>query len=204
MENKPESPEILKLSQNRFGNRHFYSFHENYCHFAYRDKADEGEMYLNYIDLPDETTTIEDNAPGPHTLLGIVAGLTALVLVNMGWVVTSSILLITTAICILKFKPFATGYTVFDTTLGNICVIQDKLHDQVVDELWKRKEMQRAAAEQKRRLKNTMVDEILRHDFLGSPTPPQRALFDESLTESQKAFLRTGSYDRPQQEPTPS
>ncbi len=136
----------MEVIQKRRSNKHTFTFHDEYFNFAYEDKSGSGDIDMDYADFPNKwSVQIEQNEWVRNVgYLWIMLGVFQLSyaiysdasLSGRGfWVLLG-------LICIIWAHFSKVKYTVFRAERGNIFVIQDKYHDQIIEELTNRKKSQ--------------------------------------------------------------
>ncbi|MBO1254994.1 hypothetical protein J3L16_04740 [Alteromonas sp. 5E99-2] len=136
----------MEFIQKKISATHTFTFNEEYLNFAYKEKSGQGDFDINYADIPTKASIqIEQNEWLKNVgLLWIAIGILQVgyalylqaPLSGKGFWIPIGILCLTWAV-FTKIK-----YSVFKTEKGNIFVIHDKKHDDIVAEFKSRKKMQ--------------------------------------------------------------
>lgn len=136
----------MEIKQKKFSNHHTYTFESEYVNFAYKDKSGSGDFDFNYADFPEKSSiTIEQNEWLRN--VGILWCLLGCYRIGSAVYSGSSLSgtglwLVLGVICLIWFALTKVKYSVFKTERGNVFVIQDKNHENIVSELNKRKKDQ--------------------------------------------------------------
>ncbi|THF61968.1 hypothetical protein [Pseudothauera rhizosphaerae] len=136
----------MKIVQKKRSNKHTFSFYDDYFNFAYEDKSGSGDTDMSYADFPQKSSVqIEQNqwlrnvgflwmALGTFILGHAV--FTGATLSGKGFWILMGVA------CVIWAHFSKVKYSVFRVGCGNIFVIQDKNHDEIVKELNNRRKAQ--------------------------------------------------------------
>lgn len=136
----------MEFIQKKKANKHTFTLHDDYFNFAYEDKSGSGDTDMNYADFPRKSSIqIEQN----DWLRNVGYLWIALGIFQLGYAMYSEVpvsgkgfwILIGLA-CVAWAHLSKVKYTVFQSERGNIFVIQDKNHDQIIGELKSRRKSQ--------------------------------------------------------------
>lgn len=136
----------MEFVQKRKANKHTFTLHDDYFNFAYEDKSGSADTDMNYADFPQKSSIqIEQNDWLRNVgYLWIVLGV-----LQLGYAIYSEASLsgkgfwiVVGAACVLWAYFSKVKYTVFRSQKGNVFVIQNKDHDQIIDELNTRRKSQ--------------------------------------------------------------
>ena len=129
----------MKIVQKKKSNKHTFTFKDEHFNFAYMDNSGSGDTDFNYADFPQKSSVqIEQNIWLRNVgylwcMLGIF---------QLGYAIYSEVSLsgkgfwIMVGLVCLAWAHFSkVKYSVFRAERGNIFVIQDKFHDQIIGEL---------------------------------------------------------------------
>ena len=136
----------MVVIQEKSGNKHIFTFSEDSLNFAYEDKSGSGDTDIQYAEFQKKSSIrIEQNdwlrnAGLLWILIGafsVGAGLMAnnFDLGDFFWLALG-------AGCVIVAIVRRVKYSVYNTNSGNVFVIQDKEHDKIISEIFKRKKEQ--------------------------------------------------------------
>ncbi|TMP24478.1 hypothetical protein CWB99_22315 [Pseudoalteromonas rubra] len=136
----------MEFIQKKKSNKHTFTLHDDYFNFAYEDKSGSGDTDMNYADFPQKSSVqIEQN----DWLRNVGYLWIALGIFQLGYAVYNGAPLsgkgfwvLVGSACVLWAYFSKVKYSVFRAERGNVFVIQDKNHDQIIDELNKRRNSQ--------------------------------------------------------------
>lgn len=136
----------MKFLQKKNSNKHTFTFQNDHFNFAYEDKSGSGDTDFSYADFPKKSSIqIEQN----EWLRNVGLLWIALGVFQLGYAVYSGASLsgkgfwmILGAACVTWAYFSKVKYTVFQAERGSIFVIQDKQHDQIINEINARKKSQ--------------------------------------------------------------
>lgn len=134
----------MEIVQKKSGNKHTFTFNDDYFNFAYQNKSGSGDIDFDYADIPKKSSIqIEQN----HWLKNVGFLWMGLGVLQVAYSVYQGvplkILWLTLGALVLFWSYFTkVKYTVLAMDEGSIFVIQDKKHDQIMHELNSRKKIQ--------------------------------------------------------------
>lgn len=136
----------MEIKQKKFSNRHTFTFEPEFANFAYKDKSGSGDFDFNYADLPEKSSTsIEQN----EWLRNVGVLWCLLGFYNIGSALYhdtslsgTGFWLVIGIICLVWFAATKVKYTIFKTERGNLFIIQDGKHKEILSELTSRKQEQ--------------------------------------------------------------
>lgn len=136
----------MEFVQKKRSNRHTFTLHDDHFNFAYEDKSGSGDTDISYADFPQKSSVqIEHN----EWLRNVGYLWIALGVVQLGLAVYSGGSLagrgfwILVGLACVAWAHFSkVKYTVFRSGRGNIFVIQDKIHDSIIEEINNRRKSQ--------------------------------------------------------------
>ncbi|MAD89372.1 MAG: hypothetical protein CMK64_06670 [Pseudoalteromonas sp.] len=177
----------MEIKQKKFSNHHTYTFESDHVNFAYKDKSGSGDFDFNYADFPEKSSiTIEQNEWLRNVgilwcLLGVYRIGSAIYsgspLSGTGfWLVLG-------IICLIWFALTKVKYSVFKTERGNVFVIQDKNHENIISELNKRKKEQLLAWYGAVNLENDKENEIEKFRWLEKQNVITKDEAEEKIAE---------------------
>jgi hypothetical protein len=136
----------MEFIQKKKSNKHTFTLHDDYFSFSYEDKSGSGEVDINYADFPQKSSVLIEQNEWLRNVgyLWIVLGV-----FQLGYAIYTQAplsgkggwILVGTA-CVIWAYFSKVKYTVFRADRGNIFVIQDKNHDEIIRELNTRKKSQ--------------------------------------------------------------
>ncbi len=136
----------MQFKQKKWSNKHSFTFNDEYLDFSYEDKSGSDGMQINYANIPTKTSiSIEMNEWLRNVgILWMLLGA-----YQIGTAIYSEASLsgkafwLTIGILCVSWAYFSrVKYTIFKTEQGNIFIIQDKLHDDISNEIKNRREKQ--------------------------------------------------------------
>ncbi len=136
----------MEKEQKKFSNKTKFEFGDEELKHTIKDKRNTVDFKIKYAEFPVSCNTFEErnewlrNAGLIWVALGIFILGTAIMngdpLSGKGfWIMVG-------AICLVSYKFSSTKYSVFPTDNGNVFIIRDKQHDEIVDEINGRKRTQ--------------------------------------------------------------
>lgn len=136
----------MEIIQKKGSVTHTFTFHMDYLNFAYKDKTGSGDVDINYADIPKKSSVqIQQN----HWLKNVGMLWVGLGILQLGYAVYSNAALngkgfwLFLGAILIAWSHFRKiKYTVMSTDHGSIFVIEDKKHDQIINELNARKKVQ--------------------------------------------------------------
>lgn len=136
----------MEFVQKKRSNKHTFTLHDDYFNFAYEDKSGSGDADMSYADFPKKSSVqIEQN----EWIRNVGYLWIALGVFQFGYAIYSNAPLsgkgfwiLIGSLCVIWAYFSKVKYSVFRSEKGNVFVIQDKQHDQIVDELNKRRKSQ--------------------------------------------------------------
>lgn len=181
------------IKQKKLSNQHTFTFNLESINFAYNDKNGSGDMDIKYEDIAAKPhIRIEQQIWLKH--VGLIWGVYGLVQVtlklinhqqpNLFWLLSG-------LACLVWYYVSRITYTVFPTSEGNIFIIQDKkTHDQVRDEIVKRRKTQLLAHYDGINFENGLENEIKKFNWLVEQKALTRDEADLRIREAGNAFLQ--------------
>ena len=136
----------MEFIQKKRGVKQTFTLRDDHFNFAYEDKSGSGDIDLNYVDLPQKSSvSIEQNEWLRNVgLLWIALGVG-----KIGWAIFNDLSLsgkgfwlMVGMACVLWAHFSKTRYSVFRTERGNVLVMQNKQHQQIVETLHARRKAQ--------------------------------------------------------------
>lgn len=136
----------MEFVQKKQSTRHTFTFHDEFFNFAYKEKSGEGDIDLNYVDMPEKySIQIQSNDWLRNVgLLWIVIGVLqfGMALYSQTSLTGKGFWLFIGTLCVLWAYYSKVRYSVFQTDKGNVFVMHDKLHDRILEEVKSRKKGQ--------------------------------------------------------------
>ena len=136
----------MEIKQKRLSNNHTFTFEDEHVNFAFKDKTGSDDFDFNYADFPDKSSiSIEQNEWLRNVgflwcLLGVYR--IGSYIYNEQPLTGTGFWLMLGIICLVWFACTKVKYSVFKTERGNVYVIQDGKHEQIVSEIKSRKKKQ--------------------------------------------------------------
>ena len=136
----------MEIIQKKRSNKHTFTFEDNHFNFAYEDKSGSGDADMNYADFPQKSSVkIEQN----EWLRNVGYLWCALGVFQLGYAIYSEASIsgkgfwIVLGLACIAWAHFSkVKYSIFQAEHGNIYVIQDKKHDEIISELNTRRKKQ--------------------------------------------------------------
>ena len=136
----------MEFIQKKRGVKQTFTLRDDHFNFAYEDKSGSGDIDLNYVDLPQKSSvSIEQN----EWLRNVGLLWIALGVAQIGWAILNDLSLsgkgfwlMVGMACVLWAHFSKTRYSVFRTERGNVLVMQNKQHQQIVETLHARRKAQ--------------------------------------------------------------
>ena len=136
----------MEFIQKKRGVKQTFTLSDDHFNFAYEDKSGSGDIDLNYVDLPQKSSvSIEQN----EWLRNVGLLWIALGVAQIGWAIFNDLSLsgkgfwlMVGMACVLWAHFSKTRYSVFRTERGNVLVMQNKQHQQIVETLHARRKAQ--------------------------------------------------------------
>lgn len=186
----------MEFVQKKKSNKLTFTLHENYFNFAYKDKSGSGDTDMNYADFPQKSSVqIEQNEWLRNVgYIWIVLGIFQLCyaiyletsLSGEGfWLAIGTVFVIWAHFSKVK-------YTVFRSDRGNIFVIQNKKHDQIINELNKRRKAQLLQWYGEVNPDNELENEIQKFKWLVEQKVMTNEEAEQKITQAE--FLKKENY----------
>ena len=136
----------MEFIQKKKSNKHTFTLHDDYFNFAYEDKSGSGDTDFDYADFPQKSSVqIAQN----EWLRNVGYLWIALGIFQLGYAIYAETALsgkgfwiFIGAACVIWAYFSKVKYTVFRSERGNIFIIQDKNHDEIIKQLNIRKKSQ--------------------------------------------------------------
>ena len=136
----------MEFIQKKRGVKQTFTLRDDHFNFAYEDKSGSGDIDLNYVDFPQKSSvSIEQN----EWLRNVGLLWIALGAAQIGWAIFNDLSLsgkgfwlMVGMACVLWAHFSKTRYSVFRTERGNVLVMQNKQHQQIVETLHARRKAQ--------------------------------------------------------------
>ena len=133
-------------TQKKFSNVHTFIFEKDSFNFSYVDKSGSADVDVRYIDFPKKSSvSIERNQWLRNvgvlwTVLGLVQ--VAMAVYSGNFALSKMFWIVLGLGCLAWSEYSKVIYSVFKTNNGNVFVIQDKQHDQIIAEINQNKKNQ--------------------------------------------------------------
>ncbi|MCP3865487.1 MAG: hypothetical protein GY923_19480 [Aestuariibacter sp.] len=136
----------MEFIQKKRGVKQTFTLRDDHFNYAYEDKSGSGDIDLNYVDFPQKSSvSIEQN----EWLRNVGLLWIALGVAQIGWAIFNDLSLsgkgfwlMVGMACVLWAHFSKTRYSVFRTERGNVLVMQNKQHQQIVETLHARRKAQ--------------------------------------------------------------
>lgn len=138
--------ENMEIIQKKKSNKHTFRFMDDHFNFSYEDKSGSDDTDFHYADIPRKSSIqIEQN----EWLRNVGYLWCALGVFQLGYAIYSEasisgkgFWIVIGLACIVWAHFSKVKYSVFKTERGSVFVIQDKNHDNIVDEIQSRRKSQ--------------------------------------------------------------
>lgn len=136
----------MEIKQKKFSNKTKFSFGEEDFNYTIEDKSSSGEFSMSYADFPQKQTAFEEKNGWLKNVGLIWCAIGVLQIGNA--VITKAPLsgtgfwLIIGLVCLVFYKYARTKFSMFSDNHSKIFIIKDKKHDQILDEINKRRKRQ--------------------------------------------------------------
>lgn len=189
----------MEFVQKKKSNKHTFTLYDDYFNFAYEDKSGSGDTDMNYADFPQKSSVqIEQN----EWLRNVGYLWMALGVFQLGYAIYSDTSLsgkgfwiVVGTVCVIWAYLSKVKYTVFRSERGNIFVIQDKNHDQIIKELHARKRSQLLRWYGDVNPENDLENEIQKFKWLVEQDVITKEESDQKIAQAE--FLKKESLDMP-------
>lgn len=136
----------MEFIQKKRGVKQTFTLRDDHFNYAYEDKSGSGDIDINYVDFPQKSSvSIEQN----EWLRNVGLLWIALGVAQIGWAIFNDLSLsgkgfwlMVGMACVLWAHFSKTRYSVFRTERGNVLVMQNKQHQQIVETLHARRKAQ--------------------------------------------------------------
>jgi hypothetical protein len=136
----------MEFVQKKKANKHTFTLHDDYFNFAYEDKSGSGDTDMNYADFPQKSSVqIEQNEwlrNVGYLWMGLGVFQIVYAIYSEAPLSGKGFWILVGLVCVVWAHFSKVKYTVFRAERGNIFVIQDKKHDQIIDEINQRRKSQ--------------------------------------------------------------
>lgn len=133
----------MRIDQKRFANRTAFEFAEETLTFTLEDKGGSVDFEVAYADIPTKAATFVERSAwlrNAGLLWVLIGGLQIAYAVYRGASLSGSgFWLLVGLICLAAYWICVTKYSTLKTSNGTIYVIRDGKHDDIVDEIGKRR-----------------------------------------------------------------
>ncbi len=160
----------MEIQQKKLSTRHTFTFGDETFNFAYKDKTGAGDVDLNYAGVPQKCSL---RIEGNDWLRNVGILWCALGALQLGIAISAGdplsgkgFWLLVGILCLAAHRFAKVKYSVFNCDGGNVFVIQDKKHKQIVDELLKRRKLQLLAWHGDINLQNDPEREVQKFNWL--------------------------------------
>lgn len=136
----------MEYKQKKLSNAHAFNFKDEKLNFAHKDKGGSADFDVYYADIPFKTSTVNEhnewlrNVGFMWILLGLIQ--ISLSIYSNNFAIGKGFWLYIGVLCFIGFQFTKVIYTVFKTNEGNIFIIQDKKHDEIINEISTRRKKQ--------------------------------------------------------------
>jgi len=187
----------MEMTQKKGSVKHSITFSEEKFNFSYQDKTGSGDSDINYIDLPVKSSiSIQQNEWLRNVgYLWCAVGVLQLgfAIVNDGSLAGKGFWLVLGVGCIIWAQFSKIKYTVLSTEAGNVFIIQDKQHDEILNELNKRRKAQLLKLYGAINADNDIENEINKFKWLAEQQVITKDVLDTRIAELE--FLKVQDTD---------
>lgn len=179
----------MEFIQKKSGNKHTFHLHDDYFNFAYEDKSGSGDHDIHYADFPQKSSTqIEQN----EWLKNVGYLWIAIGVFQIGYALYSDtslsgkgFWLLLGALCVTWAQVTTVTYSVFRGDRGNVFVIKDAQHDQIIETLNSRRKDQLYRWYAEVNTDNDLEDEIDKYRWLVAENVMSQEEADLKIAEAE-------------------
>ena len=190
----------MEFIQKKRGVKQTFTLRDDHFNFAYEDKSGSGDIDLNYVDFPQKSSvSIEQN----EWLRNVGLLWIALGVAQIGWAIFNDLSLsgkgfwlMVGMACVLWAHFSKTRYSVFRTERGNVLVMQNKQHQQIVETLHARRKAQLLDWYGDVNPDNELENEIRKFQWLGEQDVMTQAESEQKIAQAQ--LLHNSQYESPE------
>ena len=190
----------MEFIQKKRGVKQTFTLKDDHFNFAYEDKSGSGDIDLNYVDLPQKSSvSIEQN----EWLRNVGLLWIALGVAQIGWAIFNDLSLsgkgfwlMVGMACVLWAHFSKTRYSVFRTERGNVLVMQNKQHQQIVETLHARRKAQLLDWYGDVNPDNELENEIRKFQWLVEQDVMTQAESEQKIAQAQ--LLHNSQYESPE------
>ncbi|WP_153913029.1 hypothetical protein [Shewanella sp. TC10] len=136
----------MEIEQKKFSTVHTFTFNDEVVNFAFKDKSGSADIDVEYGTFPKKSSvSIEQNEWVRNVgVLWIIIGCLGVVRAYYSDLplLSNSFWLVLGIVCMIWFFASKVTFSVFKSEQGNVFIIQDKKHDTIIEEIFKRKKAQ--------------------------------------------------------------
>jgi len=177
----------VEIVQKKGSNKHTFTFKDESFNFHFKDKSGSDDVDLSYASFPSKSSVrIEQN----EWLRNVGFLWCCLGVFQLGYAIYLSaptsgkgFWLGIGLLCLLYSYFSKVKYSVYKAEYGNVFVIQDKKHDEIINELNKRKKKQLLDWYAEINLENELDDEIGKFNWLCAQDVMTREEADTKIAE---------------------
>ena len=190
----------MEFIQKKRGVKQTFTLRDDHFNFAYEDKSGSGDIDLNYVDFPQKSSiSIEQN----EWLRNVGLLWIALGVAQIGWAILNDLSLsgkgfwlMVGMACVLWAHFSKTRYSVFRTERGNVLVMQNKQHQQIVETLHARRKAQLLDWYGDVNPDNELESEIRKFQWLVEQDVMTQAESEQKIAQAQ--LLHNSQYESPE------
>jgi hypothetical protein len=190
----------MEFIQKKRGVKQTFTLRDDHFNFAYEDKSGSGDIDLNYVDFPQKSSvSIEQN----EWLRNVGLLWIALGVAQIGWAIFNDLSLsgkgfwlMVGMACVLWAHFSKTRYSVFRTERGNVLVMQNKQHQQIVETLHARRKAQLLDWYGDVNPDNELESEIRKFQWLVEQDVMTQAESEQKIAQAQ--LLHNSQYESPE------
>lgn len=190
----------MEFIQKKRGVKQTFTLRDDHFNFAYEDKSGSGDIDLNYVDFPQKSSvSIEQN----EWLRNVGLLWIALGVAQIGWAIFNDLSLsgkgfwlMVGMACVLWAHFSKTRYSVFRTERGNVLVMQNKQHQQIVETLHARRKAQLRDWYGDVNPDNELENEIRKFQWLVEQDVMTQAESEQKIAQAQ--LLHNSQYESPE------
>ena len=186
----------MKITQKKLSNKHTYIFEEDSLNYLYEDKSGSDDLTLNYADFPEKNSiSIEQNEWLRN--VGILWGLLGIYQIGIAAINNYSLSgrgfwLVIGIICIIWYAFTKVKYSVFKTAAGNIFIIHDEHHNQIIAEIKSRRKKQLLNWYGEVNLENDLESEINKFKWLVKQNVMSEQEAEEKIAQAEYVYKSEG------------
>lgn len=185
----------MEITQNKKSNKHTFTFNDDHFNFSYSDKSGSGDKDFNYAEFPRKCIIkIEQNEWLRNVgYLWIALGFFQLghAIYAQASISGKGFWVVIGLACVIWAYFSKVKYSVFQAERGSIFIIQDKSHDEIINELKTRKNKQLLDWHGEINPENKADDEIEKFKWLAEQEVISQKEAETKITQIEIMYKKT-------------